>query len=115
MTASDTTSMMAGPSTGHAPVILQVLPSLVGGGVERGTVEMTAALTEAGWTALVVSSGGPMVRDIERAGGKHIQLPVHSKNPAPTAAVGSLHKTPAPAAPSPPASSQKNQEVAIPA
>ena len=81
MTASDTTSMMAGPSTGHAPVILQVLPSLGGGGVERGTVEMTAALTEAGWTALVVSSGGQMVRDIERAGGKHIQLPVHSKNP----------------------------------
>ena len=81
MTASDTTSMTAGPSTGRMPVVLQVLPSLGGGGVERGTVEMTAALTEAGWTALVVSSGGPMVRDIERAGGKHIQLPVHSKNP----------------------------------
>ena len=81
MTPSDTTSMTANPSTGDAPVILQVLPSLGGGGVERGTVEMTAALTEAGWTALVVSSGGPMVRDIERAGGKHIQLPVHSKNP----------------------------------
>ena len=29
----------------------------------------------------MVSSGGPMVRDIERAGGKHIQLPVHSKSP----------------------------------
>lgn len=81
MTPSDTTSMMASPSTEHTPVILQVLPSLGGGGVERGTVEMTAALTQAGWTALVVSSGGPMVRDIERAGGKHIQLPVHSKNP----------------------------------
>lgn len=81
MTVSDTTSMTAGPSTGRMPVVLQVLPSLGGGGVERGTVEMTAALTEVGWTALVVSSGGPMVRDIERAGGKHIQLPVHSKNP----------------------------------
>ena len=80
MAPSDTTSTVAGSSTGHAPVVLQVLPSLGGGGVERGTVEMTAALTEAGWTALVVSSGGPMVRDIERAGGKHIQLPVHSKN-----------------------------------
>jgi glycosyltransferase involved in cell wall biosynthesis len=63
------------------PVVLQVLPSLGGGGVERGTVEMTAALSEAGWTALVVSSGGPMIHDIARAGGKHIQLPVHSKNP----------------------------------
>jgi glycosyltransferase involved in cell wall biosynthesis len=81
MTPSDTTSMTAGPSTGRKPVVLQILPSLGGGGVERGTVEMTAALSEAGWTALVVSSGGPMIRDIERAGGKHIQLPVHSKNP----------------------------------
>lgn len=81
MTFSDTTSMAAGPSTGRSPVILQILPSLGGGGVERGTVEMTAALSEAGWTALVASSGGSMVRDVERAGGKHIQLPVHSKNP----------------------------------
>ena len=81
MTPSDTTSMPAASSTGRAPTVLQVLPSLGGGGVERGTVEMTAALTEAGWTALVASSGGTMVHDVERAGGKHIQLPVHSKNP----------------------------------
>lgn len=81
MTSSDTNSMTVGPSTGLAPVILQVLPSLGGGGVERGTVEMTAALSEVGWTALVVSSGGPMVREIERTGGRHIQMPVHSKNP----------------------------------
>lgn len=81
MTSSDTNSMTVSPSTGLAPVILQVLPSLGGGGVERGTVEMTAALSEVGWTALVVSSGGPMVREIERTGGRHIQMPVHSKNP----------------------------------
>ena len=81
MAPSDTTSMMAGPSTGRMPVVLQVLPSLGGGGVERGTVEMTAALSEAGWTALVVSSGGPMVHEITRAGGTHIRLPVHTKNP----------------------------------
>lgn len=68
-------------ATSRAPVILQVLPSLGGGGVERGTVEMTAAIAAAGWTALVVSSGGQMVRDVERAGGTHITLPVQSKNP----------------------------------
>jgi len=81
MTFSDTSNMTAGPSTDSAHTVLQILPSLGGGGVERGTVEMTAALSEAGWKALVVSSGGSMVRDVERAGGKHIQLPVHSKNP----------------------------------
>ena len=33
--------------------VLQVLPSLVTGGVERGTIEITQAVTRAGWTALV--------------------------------------------------------------
>ncbi len=63
------------------PVVLQVLPALETGGVERGTVDMAAALTDAGWTALVASSGGPMVREVERAGARHIALPADSKNP----------------------------------
>jgi len=67
--------------SGGTPVVMQVLPSLVGGGVERGTVEMAAALSRAGWTAIVVSSGGPMVHEVERAGAKHVQLPVQSKSP----------------------------------
>ena len=41
--------------------VLQVLPSLVTGGVERGTVEITQAIVEAGWRALVASAGGRMV------------------------------------------------------
>lgn len=63
------------------PVVLQVLPSLVSGGVERGTVDIARAVVETGGTALVVSAGGPMVREIDRAGGVHIELPVDSKNP----------------------------------
>jgi glycosyltransferase involved in cell wall biosynthesis len=62
-------------------VVLQVLPSLVTGGVERGTVDVARATAEAGWTALVASSGGPMVREIQRAGGEHIDMPLDSKNP----------------------------------
>jgi glycosyltransferase involved in cell wall biosynthesis len=58
-----------------------VLPALVTGGVERGTVEIAAALARAGWRSLVASSGGPMVHEIERAGGKHFTLPLASKNP----------------------------------
>ena len=61
--------------------VLQVLPRLVTGGVERGTVEITQALTNAGWKAVVASAGGPMVREIERAGGVHVTLPLASKNP----------------------------------
>jgi len=58
-----------------------VLPALVTGGVERGTVETVAALTKAGYRAYVASSGGPMVREVLAAGGTHISLPLKSKNP----------------------------------
>ena len=63
------------------PVIVQILPALVRGGVERGTVEMAQAIQAAGGHAVVISNGGPLVRHIERCGGKHIALPVHAKNP----------------------------------
>lgn len=64
-----------------SPVILQVLPSLITGGVERGTVEIARAITEAEATAIVASAGGPMVRQIERCGGVHIALPLTTKSP----------------------------------
>src|SRR5262249_3489386 len=41
---------------GRAPTILQVLPSLVTGGVERGTADVSTALVQAGWRSVVVSS-----------------------------------------------------------
>lgn len=66
---------------GRRRVVLQVLPALVTGGVERGTIDVAGALVEAGWTALVASNGGPMVRELDRVGAKHIPLPMHSKNP----------------------------------
>lgn len=63
------------------PAILQVLPALHGGGVERGVVDLTAALTGVGWRALVASAGGRMVRDVHRAGGTHFTLPLATRNP----------------------------------
>ena len=63
------------------PVVLQVLPSLVTGGVERGTIEITRAVAEADGVALVASAGGPLVGAVERAGGRHITLPLDSKSP----------------------------------
>jgi glycosyltransferase involved in cell wall biosynthesis len=63
------------------PVVLQVLPSLVTGGVERGTIEMTEAVAAAGWTALVASAGGHLVSAVKRSGGRHITLPLASRNP----------------------------------
>lgn len=63
------------------PVILQVLPRLESGGVERGTIEIAEAITRAGMRALVASEGGALVPRIARVGGTHIELPLASKNP----------------------------------
>jgi glycosyltransferase involved in cell wall biosynthesis len=71
----------AGAASRGRPVVLQILPSLTTGGVERGTADIAAALAAAGGRAIVASAGGPMVREIERAGGVHVTLPVDSKNP----------------------------------
>jgi glycosyltransferase involved in cell wall biosynthesis len=64
-----------------SPVILQVLPSLITGGVERGTIEIAQAITEAEATALVASAGGPMVRLLERCGAIHVTWPLTTKSP----------------------------------
>ncbi|GAC1347048.1 MAG: glycosyltransferase family 4 protein [Acetobacteraceae bacterium] len=63
-------------------VVLQVLPRLESGGVERGAVEMVQAIVGAGGRALVASAGGRLVASVERAGGRHLALPLASKNPA---------------------------------
>jgi glycosyltransferase involved in cell wall biosynthesis len=63
------------------PVILQVVPALVTGGVERGTLEIAQAITEADGVALVASAGGRLVASLERVGGRHIALPLNRKTP----------------------------------
>jgi len=69
-----------GRPTGR-PVVLQVLPALGPGGAERGCVDVATALARAGGTALVASAGGPLERELARAGARHIALPLDSKNP----------------------------------
>jgi len=63
------------------PVILQVLPGLRSGGVERGTVEIARAIMKSGGTALVASSGGVMTSQLAQCGAQHITLPLDTKNP----------------------------------
>jgi glycosyltransferase involved in cell wall biosynthesis len=70
---------MAG--AGKTMVVLQVLPALETGGVERGTIEMVQAIVAAGGTALVASAGGRMVSEVERAGGRHLALKLMTKDP----------------------------------
>ncbi|MFV9876055.1 MAG: glycosyltransferase family 4 protein [Rickettsiales endosymbiont of Dermacentor nuttalli] len=65
----------------HKTGILQVLPALTSGGVERGTIEMAEALIKNGYRAYVASSGGPMISALYQIGATHIKLPLESKNP----------------------------------
>lgn len=61
--------------------ILQVLPELKSGGVERGTIDLAKHLVAKGHKAVIVSAGGPLAADLAAAGIKHYTLPVHKKSP----------------------------------
>lgn len=70
------------PKKNRYPRVLQLLPSLVSGGVERGTVDIAVALKQAAFgKPIVVSSGGPLVEQLEAQGIEHIPLAIDSKNP----------------------------------
>jgi glycosyltransferase involved in cell wall biosynthesis len=62
-------------------VVLQLLPALGDGGVERGTVEMARHLVAMGDEAIVVSAGGPLVSDLESVGARHARMEVGAKSP----------------------------------
>jgi glycosyltransferase involved in cell wall biosynthesis len=68
-------------ATSRPATILQVVPALVTGGVERGTVDVAASIVQGGGNALVASAGGPMVHELERSGARHIALPLDRKTP----------------------------------
>ena len=60
--------------------VLQLLPDLNVGGVERGTLEIAAALVADGHRAIVVSNHGRLVDELTESGGEHIDLPVGKKS-----------------------------------
>ena len=61
--------------------VIQVLPALNSGGVERGTLEISEYLVKKGWRSVVISSGGKLVNRLTRNGTKHINLQTNTKNP----------------------------------
>lgn len=77
----NTNSGLAESSAKKFPLVLQVLPSLNGGGVERGTIEIASALKAAGHESLVASEGGFLTKDLKRIKVEHITLPLATKNP----------------------------------
>lgn len=61
--------------------LLQVVPRLDTGGVERTTLDISRAVVAAGGRSLVASAGGRLEAELEAGGGELIRLPVDSKSP----------------------------------
>lgn len=64
-----------------SPRILQLLPALGDGGVERSTLEMVGHLRKKGIVNFVSSGGGDLVAAVEAGGAKHLAIPVGLKSP----------------------------------
>lgn len=64
------------------PIIMQVLPQLQSGGVERVTIDTAGFLARVDdRPTYVVSAGGALVSELEKRGVNHINLHMGSKNP----------------------------------
>lgn len=60
--------------------VMQLVPALESGGVERSTLEIGRALVAAGHRSIVVSAGGRLVRRLVAEGSEHVALPVGRKS-----------------------------------
>ncbi len=65
---------------GKKLTVVQMLPALEGGGVERGTLEVARALMHAGHRSIVISAGGRMVEQLLTQGSEHLCRDVGHKS-----------------------------------
>ena len=67
--------------TSRRLTIVQMVPEMQSGGVEKGTVELSAELVNQGHRSIIISNGGRLVEKIIADGGEHIQWNVRAKSP----------------------------------
>lgn len=72
--------------------VIQLLPALVSGGVERSTIEIAEALVRAGHRALVVSAGGRLLPALRATGAEHVALDIGRKSLLTLRHVGALRR-----------------------
>ncbi len=60
--------------------VVQLLPALGSGGVEKSTLEIAQALVRAGHRSIVVSAGGRLVEQLLAEGSEHIELDIGRKS-----------------------------------
>ena len=61
--------------------VLQVIPELGYGGAETGCYDLAHFLPEQGWKSYIITSGGALLKFIDKKKVKVFRLPVKSKNP----------------------------------
>jgi glycosyltransferase involved in cell wall biosynthesis len=66
--------------TGRPLTVIQLVPALNAGGVERATLEIGGALTAAGHRSIVVSAGGRLLDQLATQGSEHIELDIGDKS-----------------------------------
>ena len=59
--------------------IVQVLPALTTGGVERGVIDSSRELLEKGFRPLIISEGGELTSELNDSKIKHIPLEIGRK------------------------------------
>jgi glycosyltransferase involved in cell wall biosynthesis len=60
--------------------VVQLLPALESGGVERGTLEVGKYLVDHGHRSIVISAGGRMVEQLQREGSEHLTWDIGRKS-----------------------------------
>ena len=63
-----------------ALTVVQVLPALEVGGVERGTLEIASGLVKAGHRSIVISEGGRLVDRLVSQGSQHVDWAIGKKS-----------------------------------
>jgi glycosyltransferase involved in cell wall biosynthesis len=72
--------------------VVQLLPALNAGGVERSTLEIGAALAAAGHRSVVISAGGRKVEELVAEGSEHVALDIGRKSLFTLRHIGALRR-----------------------
>ena len=70
--------------------VLQLVPNLNAGGVERGTIEISNFLVSQGHDSVIVSQGGRLVPELIQGGARHVQMDVGAKRPRSFGSIANL-------------------------
>ena len=73
------TTIVSKPKPVESMKVVQILPELNAGGVERGTLEVGKRLVQLGHDSVVISNGGRLVEQLEEEGSCHVTLPIQKK------------------------------------